>query len=141
LKLSNSSAGFSVPIFFFHLIYPGNYCADEVGGEFPDVEAAYLDAWQAALEMSFDMLRERRDPNQHHFEIVDEKGQFLLEILFSEVMRPTVRPTNNLEVRTVLRQRLQRSRELRADIKNEFDKTRLVLKSAHATLDRARSRS
>jgi hypothetical protein len=63
-----------MPKFFFHLISTGNYCADEVGGEFPDVEAAYLDGWQAALEMGFDMLQDRRDPNQHHFEIVDEIG-------------------------------------------------------------------
>jgi hypothetical protein len=35
---------------------------------------------------------------------------------------------------------LQRSRDLREDIKAEFSKTRLVLETAHATLERARGR-
>jgi hypothetical protein len=127
--------------FFFHLVSPGSYCVDEIGGEFADVETAYLDACQAALEMGCEMLKERRDPTRHQFEITDEQGRFLIDVPFSEVMRPAGRPADRVSVRSQLRQRMQRSRDLRADIKAEFSKTRLVLETAHATLERARARN
>ena len=126
--------------FYFHLVSPGSYCLDEVGGEFPDVEAAYLDGWQAALEMGCEMLKERLDPCRHQFEITDDQGRFLLEVPFSEAMRPPGRATQHFEMRSELRLRMQRSRDLRADIKAECSKTRLVLESTHATLERARAR-
>jgi hypothetical protein len=130
-----------MPRFFFHLVSPGNYSVDEVGGEFCDVETAYLDAWQAALEMSFEMLKSRTDPSRHQFEIVDEEGRFLLEIPFSDVVRPAGRPLHNDGLHTQLRQHLRRNRDLRADLQAEFCKTRQVLETAHATLERARTRN
>lgn len=127
--------------FFFHLVSPGSYCIDEIGGEFADVETAYLDGWQAALEMGCEMLKERRDPSRHQFEIVDEQGRFLIDVPFSEVMRPGRRPADHVGVRSQLRERMQRSRDLRADIKAEFYKARQVLETVHATLERARARN
>jgi hypothetical protein len=126
--------------FYFHLVSSGNYCPDEVGGEFPDVETAYLDAWQAALEMGCEMLKARQDPCRHQFEITDDQGRFLMEVPFSEAMRPSVQVVQNPVLRSQLRQRLQRSRDLRADIKAEFAKTRRLLENSHATLERARAR-
>jgi hypothetical protein len=127
--------------FYFHLVSPGSYCPDDVGSEFPDVEAAYMEAWQAALEMGCEMLKERRDPCRHQFEIADDQGRFLMEVPFSEAMRPAGQAVQNPGLRSQLRQRMQRSRDLRADIKAEFVKTREVLQSSHAMLERARART
>jgi hypothetical protein len=63
-----------------------------------------------------------------------------MEVPFSEAMRPSVQVVQNPVLRSQLRQRLQRSRDLRADIKAEFAKTRRLLENSHATLERARAR-
>jgi hypothetical protein len=126
-------------LFFFHLVSPGSYCADEIGGEFPTVEAAYLDAWEAALEMGCEMLKERRDPCRHQFEITDDQGCFLLEVPFSEAMRPSGQKIRQPDIYGELRRQMQKSRDLGADIKAEFANTRLVLEITRAALARARA--
>ena len=62
--------------FFFHLVLPGDYQVDDVGSVFPDIEAAWLGGWEAAIEIIADMLRGRRDPNGLQFEIADDQGHF-----------------------------------------------------------------
>jgi hypothetical protein len=128
-----------MPRFYFNFISPGHYTMDEVGGEFPDVEAAYLDAWQAALELVIDMLRERRDPFHCQFDITDSERRCLLEIPFSEVMRPSAQPTHRHRFSADLCRRIARSRELYSDIKDEFGKARLVLDAIGTTLQHKRA--
>ena len=54
-----------MPRFFFHLEGANGVEADEIGVEFESLEAAYLDAYHAVLDISHDMLRERKDPTAH----------------------------------------------------------------------------
>ena len=78
-----------MPRYYFHLVSPEGVSADDMGSEFSDVEAAFLNAHEAAFEMSVEMLRERHDPSRHRFEIRDAAGQMLFDLPFSEVMRPS----------------------------------------------------
>jgi hypothetical protein len=130
-----------MPRFYFHLVSPGSYATDEVGGEFADFEAAYLDAHHAALEIAFEMLREHQDPGKLQFEIVDDQGRFLVDLPFSEVMRPGGRAVATNVVRQSIKRNLSRNRELQAEIKTEFAQTRIVLADARATMKRSRVRA
>src|ERR1700757_2566168 len=77
-----------MPRFFFHFTSQDAVSRDEVGTVFPSLEAAYLDVCQSALEMSIDKLRVRDDPANDSVEITDESGRLLMDIPFSEVLRP-----------------------------------------------------
>jgi hypothetical protein len=77
-----------MPLYFFHLSTPGAYSHDDLGIEYADVETAYLGAYQAALDIGLELLRERTDPSRHVFEIMDQDGQMLFELPFSEVLHP-----------------------------------------------------
>jgi hypothetical protein len=123
-----------MPRFFFNFASPGNYELDDIGGDFEDVESAYLDAHQAALEIAFEMLREHCDPTPYKFDIVDNLGRFLLDIPFSEVMRPGSRPVHHSAILTKVRESLHRNKELQYEIRNQFAQTRVVLESARATM-------
>jgi len=129
----------SIPRFYFHLISPGSYSTDDIGGEFADVETAYLDARLAALEIAFEILREHRDPAGMQFEIVDAQGRFLIEVPFSEVLRPAGRPKANAGVLDSIRRSVSRNRELQAEINAEFVRTRRELENARAMIKRSRA--
>src|SRR6266702_4364752 len=77
-----------MPLFFFNHTSHDDVSVDESGTEFPSLEAAYLDTCKAILDISFEKLRERLDPNEDSFEIVSERGDLLVTIPFSEVLRP-----------------------------------------------------
>jgi Domain of unknown function (DUF6894) len=57
-----------------------------MGLEFPDLDAAYLEAFEAAREMWVEALREMRNPGRQQFEISDETGNTLLVVPFREVL-------------------------------------------------------
>ncbi len=75
-----------MPLFYFHLRGPKGLGRDEVGLELPDVEAAYLGACQAVPGMSADLVHEAANPARHAFEIADAKGNFLMDVPFTEVL-------------------------------------------------------
>lgn len=80
-----------MPRFFFDFSSGGTVVADDVGTEFPSLEEAYLDACQSALEISFEKLRIRRDPNLDLVEILDARRQPLMQVPFSDVLRRSLR--------------------------------------------------
>jgi hypothetical protein len=53
----------------------------------PDVETAYLEAFQAATEMWIEALAEVRNPSRERFEIRDASGRVVLELPFSEILQ------------------------------------------------------
>ena len=126
--------------FFFHLVSPGHYDKDDIGSDLPDVEAAYLEAHQAAIEMIPEMLNDRRDPGQFQFEITDAEDRFLMELPFSEVMRPKVRSARPGGIRPLLQLHIEHGRRLQAEIRTELEKSRSVLAISRATLERSRAR-
>jgi hypothetical protein len=129
-----------MPRFFFHLKSPGNYSEDGVGDEFADVETAYLEAHHSALEISFEMLRDRRDPHGFQFDIVDEQGSLMLDLPFSEVLKPGPRPVRPSPILAEIRKSVERAKELQSEIRHEFARTRVALETARATIKKSRSR-
>jgi len=90
--------------YFFHLVSPGQFSRDDIGTELPNAEAAYLEACDTALELSYEMLRERQDPSRHTFEITNADGQVVFELPFAEVTRPADR-TPRAELRASIHPR------------------------------------
>ena len=78
--------------YYFHLRIGETLSPDELGLELPDLETAYLEAFQAAQEMWAELLAERSDPLVRAFEIADADGRTLLTVPFSEVLERARRP-------------------------------------------------
>jgi hypothetical protein len=129
---------FGMPRFFFHLRSPGKYSKDDVGSDFLDVEHAYLDAHQCALEMSFEMLRDHQDPHHFQFDITDEEGGLLLDLPFSEVLRPGARHMRHNSILAELRKNIQRAKVLQSEIRGEFARTQVALQTARETIKKSR---
>jgi hypothetical protein len=75
-----------MPLFYFHMRGPKGLERDDVGLELAGVEAAYLGACQAVPGMSADLIHEGRNPTRYAFEIVDESGNLLMDVPFTEVL-------------------------------------------------------
>src|SRR5215468_1013330 len=86
-----------MPRFFFNLSSQGNVSIDETGTDFSSLEAAYLETCGAILEMAIEKLREREDPGKDMFEITDERGNVLMQVPFSEVLRPQGAAKSNVK--------------------------------------------
>ena len=125
-----------MPLYFFHLSAPDDYSRDEVGVEYPNAEAAYLGAHQAALEISLDLLRHQTDPNLHSFEIVDEAGQTLFELPFSEVMQPSRHPLPPAELHARISRQQQRAVRAASELRQSVERTRSLLAATRALLGR-----
>jgi hypothetical protein len=130
-----------MPRFFFDLAGPGGVERDDLGVVFTGVEAAYVDACRAVLEISVDMLRDRRDPGGHRFEVRDEVGVLVLEIPFSEVLQPggPSSPPAGPDGRSGrIKATLGLSRRLRAEVSAELVRARSALETTQQTLRRYR---
>ena|SRR5436305_15338910 len=123
--------------YYFHLISPAGRDTDELGNDYPDAEAAYLDAHEAALDISVDMLRRRLgDPARHSFEITDASGFVLFELPFSEVISPSRR--NALDpVHASLRGHHERTVHAARKLRAEFARARSLLSDTKELLVRA----
>jgi hypothetical protein len=77
-----------MPLFFFDFTSHGAIEKDDLGTEFPSLEEAYLDACRSVLEISFEGLRNRRDPHLDSVEILDAGRRSLMEVPFSDVLLP-----------------------------------------------------
>src|SRR5689334_15876725 len=98
-----------MPLYFFHLISPEERCPDDSGCELPNVESAYLEVYRAALDISFEMLRHRRDPAALRFEVTNEGGDVLFDLPFSEALRPARRASTMTGVHANLQRAHDRS--------------------------------
>lgn len=130
-----------MPCFFFDLAGPGVLEVDEIGTEFVDLHAGYLDACRAVLEISGEMLRDRRDPSRHRFEVRDGRGRALMDIPFREMLQPSgpaPRAHPTAEVRSALAAAVARNRELRSELSAGWASARETVAAARLTLQRAR---
>lgn len=129
-----------MPRFYFHFISQDQVSRDAIGTEFHSLEAAYLDACRAALEISMEMLQVRDDPNDDGIEITDENGCMLMHIPFSEVLRP--RQTANVQANhramghaiEACRQQMLRSQMLQSELRTEFEKTASIFRAIQTKL-------
>lgn len=55
-------------------------------GEFPTIEAAYIDAYHAAIDIRAEARQQGRDLSHHRFVIRDATGSVVLELPFAEVL-------------------------------------------------------
>ena len=129
-----------MPYFFFNHTSKGATCVDDIGTEFPSLEAAYLDTCEAILAIAFEKLRARQDPATDAFEIIDDKQNVLMKVPFSEVLRPSA-ATHILTVQeqAILalencRYQAARSERLNDEIRTEFARTREIFAAIHANL-------
>ena len=130
-----------MPRFFFDFSSGGTVVADDVGTEFPSLEEAYLDACRSALEMSFEKLRIRNDPNLDSVEILDAQGQSLMQVPFSDVLRPKPlrspgRQDQCTDIISSYQEQLVRRKRLRAEIDEELRKMQTTFGAIRANLDR-----
>ena len=133
-----------MPHFFFDLSAPGRLDTDDCGVEFVHLEAAYLDICRAALEISVEMLHSRQDPSRFIFHIRDAHGRRLLDVPFREVLQPGAGVARSSVPRAVTAETVAatvaRTQELKAELRAGFTAARETVRSARATLGRARSR-
>ena len=123
--------------FYFDLHTPTGPEPDETGSPFESLEAAYLDACQAALEISVELLRKREDPSRYRFEIRAADKRLLLDLPFKEVLNPRPRPLlAPVDCSKTVKGRLRRARELQAEVHAGLAEARLSLEAVRATLRR-----
>jgi hypothetical protein len=75
-----------MPRYYFNLRDQNRIDPDEDGLELPDLDAAYLETFEAAKEMWGEAIRKMRNPSQQRFEISDAEGTTLLVVPFMEVL-------------------------------------------------------
>lgn len=132
-----------MPLFFFNHSSPGNVCVDDVGTEFPSLEAAYLDTCDAVLDIAFEMLRTQQDPEDNSFDIMDVEGHVLMHVPFSEVLRPrraAKMPTVHRSHRAIAacHREIVRGQLLKTELHAEFEKIQSALDVIKTTLARMR---
>lgn len=140
-----------MPLFFFDFTSGGTTEADDVGTEFPSLEEAYLDACRSALEISFEKLRARCDPNLDSVEILDAERHSLMQVPFSDVLRPkpprlsAARKQSHGQSGNQLiescNQQLTRGKRLKAEIQEELRKMRTTSGAIHVQLERLKRRA
>ena len=123
-----------MPHYYFHLASPDDFSRDEIGSDFPDIESAYLGACQAALDMSVEMLRQRRDPSRQRFEISNDEGASLFDLPFSEVLQPNAHSEPPDKLIRSLQRHHDRAQQTRFELRDEFEQTRSLLRSTRALL-------
>jgi len=125
-----------MPMFFFNHSSPGAVLVDDVGTEFPSLEAAYLDTCDAVLDIAFEKLRAQQNPENDSFDIMDGEGRMLMHVPFSEVLRPRGAPKTSSVYRGH-QAIVARHREIvrsQAELRAEFEKTQSALKTIRTTL-------
>ena len=132
-----------MPQFFFNYTADSATMVDDIGTEFPSLEAAYLSTCEAALAIAFEKLQARRDPANDEFEILDDKRNLLMQVPFSEVLRPAALTTlankrQNAAFIENCRHQMARNHRLKNDIRAEFAQTRRIFADIRAALSNDR---
>src|SRR4051794_7514001 len=127
-----------MPLFFFHLVRPDDVSPDELGNEFPSAEAAFVAAYDTALEISFEMLKEHKDPLAYRFEIADPQGTILFDLPFSEAMRTAPPRRRSGELAESLKRARDRARRVKSELGAEYARARSLLSSTQELVARLR---
>jgi hypothetical protein len=127
-----------MPRFHFHFRKGREVEPDPEGLQFPDLETAYLEAFQAATEIWAEMLQRREDPRDLSVDIRDSGGRVLLTLPFSEVLAATKseRPKRGMLSVRRLQDEVQRMQRLRADLLVEIANAQRVIKTSNELLGR-----
>lgn len=129
-----------MPQFFFNYTSGGATSIDDVGAEFSSLDAAYLDTCKSALAIAFEKLCARQDPANDSFDIIDAEKNLLMQVPFSEVLRPAaVTSSPAVRQKTILafencRRQVARSARLKNEIRAELARTRGMFDAIRANL-------
>lgn len=113
---------------------------DEFGLELPDLDVAYLEAFQAAQGMWSELLTERSDPLLRSFEIADASGRVLLTLPFREVLdraRKPVAPLPN-EVKSA-QALMHRTGTLIASLREEIGAAQEIIAATQRSMQQTQS--
>ena len=125
--------------FFFDLGTAEGVFADERGAEFETVEEAYLNACDAALEITTQVLSLRRRMVDWRFEILDAQRRPLMEVTFEEIQQRGGPPPGKLEqarLWAALDETSRRTRQQTRELRQGFDEARETLHSIRKALRR-----
>jgi hypothetical protein len=75
-----------MPQFFFNIRDEDGLDRDQEGLDLPDLDAAYIEAFEAAKEMWIEAIRDMRNPMRQSFEVADAAGNTLIVVPFGEVI-------------------------------------------------------
>jgi hypothetical protein len=126
-----------VPLFYFHLLVGGERSPDDVGVEFDSLEAAYLDAFEAAREMWSELLEQRKDPTERSFEICGADGTILMTLPFTEVLEVARKAAPRSQTINETKNLLKVMRTLTTALQDQIEHTRIVIEVAQQTLHRS----
>lgn len=122
--------------YFFHLRGPEGRSEDLLGCELESVEAAYLEARRAALEISGEMLARQENPYGHRFEICDEQIGPVLELPFRELVPWPTRPwLQFLNLRDQLAKNVARNQRVKEELADGFASARTTLTAIRQTME------
>lgn len=131
-----------MPLFHFHFHDGTARQDDEIGLELPDVEAAYLQAVAAALDMGGHLMGgEGLNPALCGFEITTFDGAHLFSVAFSELldggkaMVPAPHQATE-RLKLVLESTHKRALAAKAEMASSLSQTRATLADSHALLAR-----
>ena len=128
----------AMPRFFFHLRGgPNGLSLDDFGVSLPDADAAYLEAFQTAKEMSQEWLRKGRNPRDYAFEVVNASGELVLELPFSEALDHQAgrRPAKLLTSIRMAKERGERMMRLTAEVTQQVKMAQENLRRSRKLLD------
>jgi hypothetical protein len=115
-----------MPWFYFHLRSPEGLDRDIIGLEFPNLEAAYLEACHTVPEMSADLVRKKANPARYGFEITDDSNRALMEVPFAEILdrgRKPAPPYRTAQMEVAVAQ-MARAADLISALREEHAATR-----------------
>ena len=126
--------------YYFHLRIGQELSPDDLGMELPDLDSAYLEAFQAAQDMWGELLAQRIDPLIRSFEIADEEGRVVLMLPFGEVLDRARKRSAQLpeQVRSA-QALLERTRTLTGALRKEISAAKQIIESAHETMRKSRT--
>ena len=128
-----------MPKFFFHL-RDGRHgiSQDDMGLVFPDAEAAYLDAFQAARDMAQEWLRHGRNVRGYAFEVLNEAGDLIFELPFAEVLDAHAgrRPVKQSKAVRVVKERGERMVRLTTEVAQQVKMAQQNLRRSQELLGR-----
>lgn len=115
--------------FYFHLATGEDYERDEIGSEHVDANQAYLEAFEAAQQMTLDLIRERRHVGRHRFDICDERGRLIMQVPFAEIVGQRIGPQEAVAV-------AHRGQALVAEVRDQIITARGELDALWSVLNR-----
>ena len=126
-----------MPLFFFHLRGgPDGLSLDRDGLDLLDVEAAYLEAHQTALDMAQEWLRKGRSPRGYAFEVANGAGEVVFEVPFAEALDRQAgrRPVNLTRAIRTAKEQGERMMRLSAEVAREVEAVQENLRQSQMLL-------